>query len=233
MDVQLPPIGKQRHEEDISSIIYSSARISNTGPDILLDRKFPKFSKNNFSLAVICNEKQNAESFIIPDSSSQLYTHSTADNVLCGLGEVGNKKITVEPPSNSSLIPSIIDYQQSPLNSTQSQFPIQSLAYQRDDASSIDYYQPFASSTLSLGGDNLNLSSVLLHGNNSTGHHLFDGQPSDKTAEVELAVTLSTVVLGITAVALFVLSLLTFVGNAMVLHAIRTEKRLQTVRTIV
>ena len=33
-----------------------------------------------------------------------------------------------------------------------------------------------------------------------------------------------------TGIGLYVLSLLTFVGNAMVLHAIRTEKRLQTVR---
>ena len=32
-----------------------------------------------------------------------------------------------------------------------------------------------------------------------------------------------------TGIALYVLSFLTFVGNAMVLHAIRTEKRLQTV----
>jgi hypothetical protein len=33
-----------------------------------------------------------------------------------------------------------------------------------------------------------------------------------------------------TGIGLYVLSFLTFVGNAMVLHAIRTEKRLQTVR---
>lgn len=32
-----------------------------------------------------------------------------------------------------------------------------------------------------------------------------------------------------TGIMLYVLSLLTFVGNAMVLHAIRTDKRLQTV----
>ena len=35
-----------------------------------------------------------------------------------------------------------------------------------------------------------------------------------------------------TGIALYVLSFLTFVGNAMVLHAIRTEKRLQTVSDI-
>ena len=33
-----------------------------------------------------------------------------------------------------------------------------------------------------------------------------------------------------TGILLYVLSFLTFVGNAMVLHAIRTDKRLQTVR---
>ena len=32
-----------------------------------------------------------------------------------------------------------------------------------------------------------------------------------------------------TGILLYILSLLTFVGNAMVLHAIRTDKRLQTV----
>lgn len=35
-----------------------------------------------------------------------------------------------------------------------------------------------------------------------------------------------------TGIMLYVLSLLTFVGNAMVLHAIRTEKRLQTVSKV-
>ena len=34
-----------------------------------------------------------------------------------------------------------------------------------------------------------------------------------------------------TGILLYILSLLTFVGNAMVLHAIRTDKRLQTVST--
>jgi hypothetical protein len=34
-----------------------------------------------------------------------------------------------------------------------------------------------------------------------------------------------------TGIFLYILSLLTFVGNAMVLHAIRTDKRLQTVST--
>jgi len=42
--------------------------------------------------------------------------------------------------------------------------------------------------------------------------------------------TLSTVVIPTTGIGLYILSLLTFVGNAMVLHAIRTDKRLQTVR---
>ena len=46
----------------------------------------------------------------------------------------------------------------------------------------------------------------------------------------EVEFTLSTVVIPTTGIALYVLSLLTFVGNAMVLHAIRTDKRLQTVR---
>ena len=52
---------------------------------------------------------------------------------------------------------------------------------------------------------------------------------SGDLAPSEVDVTFSSVATGI---GLYVLSFMTFVGNAMVLHAIRTEKRLQTVRTI-
>ena len=59
---------------------------------------------------------------------------------------------------------------------------------------------------------NFNLTSV----NNASGDHVLE--------RVDVGVG------GVaTGIALYVLSFLTFVGNAMVLHAIRTEKRLQTV----
>lgn len=45
---------------------------------------------------------------------------------------------------------------------------------------------------------------------------------------IEDSVSVSVVTTGI---GLYILSFITFVGNAMVLHAIRTEKRLQTVRS--
>lgn len=49
---------------------------------------------------------------------------------------------------------------------------------------------------------------------------------SESVVEEEDEVTLSSISFGM---GLYLLSFLTFVGNAMVLHAIRTEKRLQTV----
>ena len=65
-------------------------------------------------------------------------------------------------------------------------------------------------------------------------YHLSDEAVSDDMFNdedsVDLEFTLSTVVIPTTGIGLYILSLLTFVGNAMVLHAIRTDKRLQTVR---
>ena len=62
---------------------------------------------------------------------------------------------------------------------------------------------------------------------NSTLQHHLSEENGEFTEEVEF--TLSTVVIPTTGIGLYILSLLTFVGNAMVLHAIRTDKRLQTV----
>ena len=65
-------------------------------------------------------------------------------------------------------------------------------------------------------------------------YHLSDEAVSDDMFNdddsADLEFTLSTVVIPTTGIGLYILSLLTFVGNAMVLHAIRTDKRLQTVR---
>ena len=63
-------------------------------------------------------------------------------------------------------------------------------------------------------------------------YHLSEEAVSDdmlNDEQEDLEFTLSTVGVPITGIGLYVLSLLTFVGNAMVLHAIRTDKRLQTV----
>ena len=59
--------------------------------------------------------------------------------------------------------------------------------------------------------------------------HLTEEENGSVFEEGELEFTLSTVVIPTTGIGLYILSLLTFVGNAMVLHAIRTDKRLQTV----
>ena len=59
-------------------------------------------------------------------------------------------------------------------------------------------------------------------------HYVEDIDSSSENLESAL----STVVIPTAAgISLYILSLLTFVGNAMVLHAIRTDKRLQTVRS--
>ena len=66
-------------------------------------------------------------------------------------------------------------------------------------------------------------------------YHLSEGAVSDdmlNDEQEEPEFTLSTVVVPTTGIGLYILSLLTFVGNAMVLHAIRTDKRLQTVRKL-
>ena len=64
--------------------------------------------------------------------------------------------------------------------------------------------------------DNFNFNFNLTSVNNASGDHVLE--------RVDVGVG------GVaTGIALYVLSFLTFVGNAMVLHAIRTEKRLQTV----
>jgi hypothetical protein len=63
-------------------------------------------------------------------------------------------------------------------------------------------------------------------------HHNLTEEKDDNlfhNEDGELEFTLSTVVIPTTGIGLYILSLLTFVGNAMVLHAIRTDKRLQTV----
>lgn len=64
-------------------------------------------------------------------------------------------------------------------------------------------------------------------GNASGGNDSFgagDGSPEDPALELSLAVPMG--------IGMYLLSLLTVVGNAMVLHAIRTERRLQTVSAL-
>ena len=75
--------------------------------------------------------------------------------------------------------------------------------------------------SLSLDTNNVALASD--QNSSFIDHHHFTEEEDDKF-------TLSTVVIPTTGIGLYILSLLTFVGNAMVLHAIRTDKRLQTVR---
>lgn len=63
-------------------------------------------------------------------------------------------------------------------------------------------------------------SDIIVHPENGTDHSEHD--PTDLLSE-------SPVIGGIIAVFLGILCLLTVFGNAVVLHAIRTERRLQTV----
>ena len=76
-----------------------------------------------------------------------------------------------------------------------------------------------------------NVAQLIQPDQNATieGHLHHQGEDNGKLDE-DTQFTLSTVVIPTTGIGLYVLSLLTFVGNAMVLHAIRTDKRLQTVR---
>ncbi|CAB3381495.1 Hypothetical predicted protein [Cloeon dipterum] len=70
---------------------------------------------------------------------------------------------------------------------------------------------------LANASDQMAVNESSLDGNHSNP----DGGESDERLELSLAVPMG--------VAMYLLSLLTVVGNAMVLHAIRTERRLQTV----
>lgn len=73
---------------------------------------------------------------------------------------------------------------------------------------------------------NNQLIEITSNQENSTNHL----ENIDSSSE-NLESALSTVVIPTASgIFLYILSLLTFVGNAMVLHAIRTDKRLQTVR---
>ena len=103
----------------------------------------------------------------------------------------------------------------------------------------------FHTEALAYTGTSFNLSSghALYSNTNYTGSRLDHYYPNSTnhrnlteasldTLNEEVEFTLSTVVIPTTGIALYILSLLTLVGNAMVLHAIRTDKRLQTVRGI-
>ena len=76
---------------------------------------------------------------------------------------------------------------------------------------------------------NNQLIEITSNQENSTNlpHYLEDIDSSSENHESALSTVVIPTASGIF---LYILSLLTFVGNAMVLHAIRTDKRLQTVR---
>ena len=77
--------------------------------------------------------------------------------------------------------------------------------------------------------NNNQLIEITSNQENSTNlpHYLEDIDSSSENLESALSTVVIPTASGIF---LYILSLLTFVGNAMVLHAIRTDKRLQTVR---
>ena len=92
----------------------------------------------------------------------------------------------------------------------------------RDDSEE-DIYSEYENPELNL----TLLQDAIWSGTNSSGVYLNESSIFDTAETKSLSVSLVT-----TGIGLYILSFITFVGNAMVLHAIRTEKRLQTVRKI-